>query len=88
MGRVQTNISTEFETGHFEACTSLSRPDQPNPFDPNDTGGAYNQCNGPYENAGPAGQHHRRRPATRCATTPGDTHPGFDGPGTSTQPDR
>jgi hypothetical protein len=54
---IQADISTEFETGHFEACTSLSDP-LPNFFDSNDT-----MC----------------YPA-------GDTHPGFDGPGSSTAP--
>ena len=80
-----TDISTEFETGHFEACTSLSDPID-NPFDGNDTGGAFNQCNGPYENAGPPRTAPPPRPATRCATRQGDTHPNYDGLGSSTAP--
>ena len=47
-----TNISTEYETGHWEPCSSLSDSLTPNPFDPADTGGTYNECNGPYETAG------------------------------------
>ena len=46
---LQTDISTEFETGHFEPCTSLSSQFDSNPFDPYDTSPVYNQCNGPYE---------------------------------------
>ena len=52
-GADQVDISTEFETGHWEACTSLSDQISPNPFDPNDTSPMYNECAGPYENAGP-----------------------------------
>ena len=45
---LQTNISTEFETGHWEPCTSLSDPGSfPLSADISDT--YYNVCNGPYE---------------------------------------
>jgi len=77
-----TNISTEFETGHMEVCTSLSNP-LPNFFDANDTGGNYGQCNGPYENAGPADSTTPETSDTMCYPA-GDTHPGYAGPGTST----
>jgi hypothetical protein len=46
---LQTDISTEFETGHYEPCTSLSEQFITNPFDPADKGGpgaigaAYNE---------------------------------------------
>ena len=79
-----TDISTEFETGHFEACTSLSDPID-NPFDGNDTGGAFNQCNGPYENAGPADSTTTETGDAMCYAQ-GDTHPNYDGLGTSTAP--
>ncbi len=79
---IATDISTEYETGHFEACTSLKSPLQ-NFFDPSDTGGDWNQCVGPYE-------------ATTDKGTPesgdgncfrkGDTHPGYNGPGSGTAP--
>ena len=81
---LQTDISTEFETGHFEPCTTLSEPLSPNPFDAADTGGTFNQCSGPYETAGgPEG------PETGDALCyqAGDTHPGYDGAGSSTPPD-
>ena len=51
---LQTNISTEFETGHWEACNKLTDPITSNPFDPSDTGGTYNGCEGPYQFAGGA----------------------------------
>jgi len=79
-----TNISTEYETGHWEPCSSLSDPLTPNPFDPADTGRTYNECNGPYETAGgPEGA----ETGDGLCYYAGDTHPGFDGPGTSTDPD-
>jgi hypothetical protein len=36
---LQVDISTEFETGHWEPCTSLSDQISPNPLDPSDTSG-------------------------------------------------
>jgi hypothetical protein len=83
---LQTNISTEFETGHWEPCTSLSEPLNPNPADPADTGGVYNKCHGPYENAGPPDKGGPETGDALCYYK-GDTHPGYDGPGTSTEPD-
>jgi hypothetical protein len=82
---LQTDVSAEFETGHFEPCTSLSDP-IPNPDDPADTGGTYNECNGPYENAGPPDSTTAELGDALCYYA-GDTHPGYDGPGTSTEPD-
>jgi len=81
---LSTNISTEFETGHWESCSTLSDA-IPNE-DPLDTGGAYNECNGPYENAGPPDNTTPELGDAVCYLK-GDTHPGFDGPGTSTDPD-
>jgi hypothetical protein len=63
-----TNISTEFETGHFEACTSVTGAIAPNPFDGNDTGGTFSQCN------------------DAVCYAQGDTHPNYDGLGSSTAP--
>jgi hypothetical protein len=79
-----TDISTEFETGHFEACTSLSDPIV-NPLDANDTGGSFNQCNGPYENAGPPDSTTAETGDAMCYPV-GDTHPNYAGEGTSTAP--
>jgi hypothetical protein len=47
---LQTNISTEFEIGHFEACTSLSQ--KMTLSEPGFTDSFWNKCHGPYENAG------------------------------------
>lgn len=83
---IQTDISTEFETGHWESCASLSDPLSPNPLDPADTGGAFNQCSGPYESAGPPDSTTAETGDAMCYNA-GDTHPGYAGPGTSTPPD-
>jgi hypothetical protein len=82
---LSTDISTEFETGHWESCGTLTDPIANE--DPGDTGGAYNDCTGgPYENAGPADDTTPELGDAVCYFQ-GDTHPGYDGPGTSTQPD-
>jgi hypothetical protein len=84
---LQTNISTEFETGHWEACTSLSDQLATNPLDPNDTSPVYNQCNGPYENAATADANTPETGDALCYLK-GSTHPGYNGVGTSTPPNR
>jgi hypothetical protein len=48
---LQTNISTEFETGHFEACTSITK-ESTYTVAPGVTDNYWNECHGPYENAG------------------------------------
>jgi len=83
---LQVNVSTEFETGHWESCSTLSDPLSPNPLDPADTGGTYNQCAGPYESAGPPDSTSPEAGDAMCYFA-GDTHPGYAGPGTSTPPD-
>jgi hypothetical protein len=78
---LQTDVSTEFETGHFEPCTSLSNP-YTNPIDKGDKGGTYQTCaKGPYESGGSEG------PETSDANCymKGDVHTGYDG-GTSKTP--
>ncbi len=82
---LQTNISTEFETGLWEPCTSLSGPIA-NPVDPNDGSTLYSQCNGPYETATTADANTPETSDAFCWQA-GDTHPGFDGVGTSSAPD-
>jgi hypothetical protein len=84
---LQTDISTEFETGHYEPCTSLSEQFITNPFDPADKGGpgaigaAYNECNGPYETAG--GVEGPESGDAVCYYA-GDVHTGYDGNPTDT----
>jgi len=83
---LQTDISTEFEIGHFEPCTSLSQPFKVNPFDKNDTSTAYNKCDGPYERAGgPEGRGYPEYGDAICYAA-GSTHVGYFGPGTSSPP--
>jgi hypothetical protein len=53
---LQTNISTEYETGHFEACSSLSGSIGTNPFDTYDRGGTYSTCSGGDETASGASE--------------------------------
>ena len=49
----QTDISTEYETGHWEPCNSLSDPGTLDIFGITDT--YYNECHGTYENTAPGG---------------------------------
>ena len=88
---LQTDISTEFETGHFEPCTSLSDEFATNPIDADDKGGAggtsgaYNGCSGPYETAG--GDEGPETGDAMCYAA-GDVHNGYDGvPADTTPPD-
>jgi hypothetical protein len=85
-GADQVDISTEFETGHWEPCTSLSDQVSPNPIDPTDTSPMYDTCTSPYESAPGIHQSPAELGNAVCYYA-GATHPGYDGPGTSTQPD-
>jgi hypothetical protein len=84
---IATDISTEFETGHFEPCTTLSQQLSENPFDPLDQSPNYNECSGPYESAGPPDSTTPESGGDALCYLAGATHPGYDGPGTSTAPD-
>jgi hypothetical protein len=75
---LQTNISTEFETGHFEPCSSVTGSIT-NPFDPSDTGGTYTTCVGGYEGTGSEGA----ETSDEICYAANDPHTGFDGVGTS-----
>jgi hypothetical protein len=79
---LQANISTEFETGHWEPCASLSQAIS-NPFDPKDRSTDYNNCTGAYERAG--GTEGPEKGDAECYLA-GSTHNGYAGPGTSTPP--
>jgi hypothetical protein len=82
---LQTNISAQFETGHWEPCTSVSGAIA-NPLDPNDGSTMYSVCNGPYENATTADANTPETSDALCWQA-GDTHPGYDSVGSSTPPD-
>jgi hypothetical protein len=49
------NVSTQFEIGHFEACSSVTQPFNVDQLIPGFTDVSWNKCHGPYENAAPAG---------------------------------
>ena len=86
-GADQVNISTQFETGHWEACTSLSNP-IPNPtIAQGDGSTVFNTCAGPYETATQADGNTPETGDALCYLK-GSTHPGFNGIGTSTAPNR
>ncbi len=62
---LQTNISTQFETGHWTSCTSLTDPfpviDAPAALKGTvDT--AFNRCHGAYEDAAPGGDNPKTSP--------------------------
>ena len=82
---LQTNVSSAFETGHFEPCTSLTNPLPFNAFDPADPNGTMGTCVGPYE--GPPSSSDGAETSDSMCYNAGDTHPGYAGPGTSTAPD-
>jgi hypothetical protein len=86
-GADQVNISAAVETGHAEACTSLSDPIANPTAATNDGSPVFSTCHGPYETTT---QPDGNTPETSDALcfNAGATHPGFNGPGTSTAPDR
>lgn len=51
---LQTNISTQFETGHFEPCTSLAQ-EFSFPVSSTISDTSWNQCAGPYEQSATGG---------------------------------
>ena len=85
-GADQTDISTVFETGHWQPCTSLSDLISPNPLAPGDTGGLYNTCAGPYVNVKGIIPSPAEIGNALCYYA-GNTHPGYNGVGTSTPGD-
>jgi hypothetical protein len=48
----QLTVGTQFEIGHFEACTSLAQPFNVNQVIPGFNDPSFNKCFGPYEKAG------------------------------------
>ena len=74
---LQVNTSTQFETGHFEACSRLTQPFSVNqiPFPglAGFTDVSWNKCHGPYENAAPAGSE-KAEPGDAFCYPRGDNH--------------
>jgi hypothetical protein len=71
------NVSTQFEIGHFEACSRLTQPFSVNtiPFPglAGFTDVSWNKCHGPYENAAPAGAE-KAEPGDAFCYPRGDNH--------------
>jgi hypothetical protein len=71
---LQTNISTQFEIGHFEGCTTLTKPAVLQ-VAPGVTDTYWNTCHGPYENAAPGGDGNGQPEVSDANCFPaGDTH--------------
>ena len=74
-----TNISTQFETGHFEACTKVTGASTLT-FGPGLTDTFYNTCHGPYETAarGSGDTAKSGEPSDAFCYPAGDTHDGLN----------
>jgi hypothetical protein len=75
---LQTNISTQFEIGHFEPCTRVTGPSILT-LAPGVGDTAFTRCHGPYENAAPGGDGSKKVETTDspCYRV-GDTHGSLD----------
>jgi hypothetical protein len=69
---LSTNISTEYETGHFEACTSLKDPYTLENYGLSDQ--TWLTCKGPYEDAKNGDGTGAPEPSDALCFTKGDTH--------------
>ncbi len=71
---LQTNISTEFETGHFEPCSKVTDP-VPLTFPAGLTDTMWSTCHGPYEKEAPGGDGAKTvEPTDQPCYPKGDTH--------------
>ena len=71
----QLAVGTQFEIGHFEACTSLTKPFNVNQVIPGFNDTTWNVCHGPYENAAPPDSTTPEAGDSFCYPK-GDTHQG------------
>jgi hypothetical protein len=67
------NVSTQFEIGHFEACSFLSKPFNVDQIIPGYADISWNKCHGPYENAAPPSGE-ATEPGDAFCYPKGDTH--------------
>jgi hypothetical protein len=74
---LQVDVSTEFEIGHFEACTGLAQRIVLN-LAPGVTDTTYNQCSGPYEASATAPE--SLEPGDAVCYFAGDTHGSLNAP--------
>jgi hypothetical protein len=73
-GALRTDISTQFETGHFEACTSVTDPSALK-LSATITDTFWSNCQGPYESAAPGGDGSSQPEVSDALCYPkGDTH--------------
>ena len=63
---LQTDVSTQYETGHWEACTSLTEPGTYT-LAPGVTDKYWDECHGPYEKPEAVTAADNPRPATHSA---------------------
>ena len=68
----QVDVSTQFEIGHFEPCTSLTQPLSVSDIIPGFTDITWNLCHGPYEKTAPGGE--GTEPGDAFCYPKGDTH--------------
>ena len=73
-GAIAGNITTQFEIGHFEPCSNVTR-EATFTAGPGITDTYWKECHGPYENAAPSGDggHHAEINDSPCFPA-GDTH--------------
>ncbi|HJS96371.1 MAG TPA: hypothetical protein VJ741_19045 [Solirubrobacteraceae bacterium] len=77
-GADRTDVSTQFEIGHFEPCTSVTNPISL-PLSATVTDTVWTNCHGPYEDAAPGGDARTQPEATDAPCFPqGDTHDGLN----------
>jgi hypothetical protein len=69
------DVSTEFEIGHFEACSRLTKPLSVDQIIPGYTDITWNECHGPYENSVPK-KDESTEPGDAFCYPVGDTHLG------------
>jgi hypothetical protein len=72
----QLAVGTQFEIGHFEACTRVAKPFTV-PFGMTDV--SWNKCFGPYENSAPPSAE-KHEPGDALCYRQGDTHFGYHAP--------
>jgi hypothetical protein len=76
---LQVNTSTQFEIGHFEACSRVTQPISVNTIVAGFTDITWNKCHGPYELTAPSGE--KTEPGDAFCYPQGDTHFGQAQPG-------
>jgi hypothetical protein len=73
-GADQVDVSTQFEIGHFEPCSSVTQPINVDQIISGFTDVTWNHCNGPYEDSAPPGAESSTEPGDAFCYPKGDTH--------------